>query len=324
MVDRLAPGVTSVVRFARYYALYAALAAYAQRNSLDADGCRWLLRRTEVLMAAASIAEERAGGDPAQAHGVDRIEVLDDGIDVTTAADEERLKSSYSPRLWGFWDDYRGPSTVLDTAVTEGGVLRPGRHECPTAVFRFFEPLFEAALSENVVSESRLVELRPFAVQSEEFPERAWLRGLFTATDADGIHDPDAWRPDDQRRRSALRMIGRTTELYGDRADLSWEEVVRRAVAFGDGVETDPVLRDIPEILAWRGLLLRHYSVNAWRRLWASMVGSICRDGEGDSTRDDLRSWLADPMADVPLREFMDGLPPSHAWAEARASPVSA
>jgi hypothetical protein len=103
-------------------------------------------------------------------------------------------------------------------------------------------------------------------------------------------------------------MIGRTTELYGDRADLSREEVVRRAVAFGDGVETDPVLRDIPEILAWRGLLLRHYSVNAWRRLWARLVGSIGRDEEGDSTRDDLRSWLADAMDNVPLRDFMSGL----------------
>ncbi|GAB3988295.1 hypothetical protein GCM10029978_110310 [Actinoallomurus acanthiterrae] len=308
VVDRLAPGVTSVVRFARYYALYAALAAHAQRKDLDADACRRLLRRSEVLMAAASIAEERAGDGPASAHGVDRIEVLDDGINVATAADEGQLKSSYSPRLWGFWEDYRGPSSSLDTVITEGGVLRPGRHECPTSVIQFFEPLFEAVF-ENVVSTDRLGELRPFAVQSATFPEGPWLRGPFTATDGDGTHDPDAWQPDDRRRRSALRMIGRTTELYGDRADLSWEEVVRRAVAFGDRPETDPLLRDIPEILSWRGLLLRHYSVNAWRRLWAGLVRSIGRDEEGDSTRDDLRSWLADPMDDVPLREFMSGLP---------------
>jgi hypothetical protein len=308
VVDRLAPGVSSVVRFARHYALYAALAAHARSEELDADACRWLLRRCEVLMAAASIVEERAGGGSASAHGVDNIKVLADGIDVAAAADETRPKGSYSPRLWGFWEDYRGPSAVLDTVVSEGGALRPGGHKCPASVVRFFEPLFEAAF-EDRMSEGRLLELRPFAVQSATFPEGPWLCGLFTATDGDGVHDPDAWRPDDRRRRSALRMIGRTTELYGDRADLSWEEAVRRAVAFGDGVETDPVFRDIPEILGWRGLLLRHYSVNAWRRLWAGLVRSLGRDGAGDSTREDLRSWLADVMDDLPLREFMNGLP---------------
>lgn len=308
VVDRLAPGVSSVVRYARYYALYAAFAAYSQREDLDAAACRWLLRRCEVLMAAASIAEERVGGGPGSAHGVDGIEVLDDGIDVATAANEERLKGSYSPRSWGFWEDYRGPSAVLGTVVTEGGALRPGRHECPASVIRFFEPLFEAAF-EDRVSEGRLRELRPFAVQSATFPEGPWLRGLFTATDGDGTHDPDAWQPDDRRRRSALRMIGRAMVLYGDRADLSWEEVVRRAVAFGEKAETDPVLCDIPEVFGWRGLLLRHYSVNAWRRLWAGLVRSIGRDEEGDSSRDDLRSWLADRMDDESLREFMDSLP---------------
>jgi hypothetical protein len=308
-VERLVPGVSSVTRYARYYALYAALAAYTQQAGLDAAACRRLVRRSEAILAAVSIVEERSGGGPGPAHGVDRVNpFLGDGLDVAGAADEEQLKRSYSPRSWGFWEDYRGPSTVLGTVTLEDRALRPGRHECPAPVRQIFDPLFEAA-SYDRLAEHRLRELRPLALQAGELPEGPWLRGLFTATAGDRVHDPDAWQSDDRRRRSALRMIGQTTVLYGERTDLSMEEAVRSAVAFGDRTETDPVLSDIPEILGWRGLLLRHYSVNAWRRLWAGLVRSIGLDDEGDSGRGELRSWLADPMENVTLGEFMGGLP---------------
>jgi hypothetical protein len=308
VVERLVPGLSSVTRYVRYYALYAALAAYAQEHGLDATTCRRLLRRSEAIMAAISIAEERSGGGPAAAHGVDRIDISNDSVDVTAAADDERLKSSYSPRAWGFWEDYRGPSGVLGTVTPDAGGLRPGRHECPATVRQVFEPLFEAA-NNSRLAETRLRQLRALAVQADELPEGPWLCGLFTATTSDGVHDPDAWQSDDRRRRSALRMIGRTAMLYGESTDLTWEEALRSAVAFGAQAETDPVLSGIPEIFGWRGLLLRHYSVNAWRRLWAGLVQSIGLNEDGDSTRDDLRSWLADPMDDVLLRDFMSGLP---------------
>jgi hypothetical protein len=308
-VERLVPGVSSVTRYARYYALYAALAAYAQQAGLNAAACRRLVRRSEAILAAVSIVEESGG--PGPAHGANRVEpFLSDGLDVAGAADEERLKRSYSPRPWGFWSQYGGPSTVLGTVVLEDRALRPGRHECPPPVRQVFDLLFAAA-SQDRLPEHWLRELRPIALQAEEFPEVPWLRGLFTATAGDGTHAPQAWQTDDRRRRSALRMIGQTTVLYGERADLSWEEAVRLAVAFGNRTETDPVLSDIPEILGWRGLLLRHYSVNAWRRLWAGLVRSIGLDDEGDSGRDELRSWLADPMDNVTLRKFMGGLPPT-------------
>lgn len=169
--------------------------------------------------------------------------------------------------------------------------LRPGRRECPGLVRELFAPLFAATAGDRL-PDQLVRELRSVAIQAEDLPENPWLRGLFTATQADGVHVPEDWEIADRRRRSAFRMLGQTVALYGDRRDLSWDETVKSTVAFGDGAENDPVLAGIGEIMGWRGLLLRHYSVNAWRRLWAGLVSSIGGDGSGDSSRDDLQAWL--------------------------------
>lgn len=310
-VERLVPGLSSVTRYARYYALYAALAAHAEKTGVDVAGCRRLVRRSEVLVAAASIAEEASSDEPGPAHGVDRVRpFVGDMLDLAGAADEERPKKSYSPRSWGFWAQYGGPSRALGTMAVDAGALRPGKHPCPGPVRALFAPLFAATAADRLPGH-RLQELRAAAIQADDVPEIPWLRGLFTATREGGGHDPEDWEIDDRRRRSAFRMVGRTIELYGDRTDLTWDESVKAAVAYGNGVESDPVLAGVPEILDWRGLLLRHYSVNAWRRLWACLVSSIGRDGDGDSSRDDLRALLADPMPDTTLRAYLDGLPPT-------------
>ncbi|MFE7805640.1 hypothetical protein ACFU51_13450 [Streptomyces sp. NPDC057430] len=54
-------GVSSVTKYARYYGLYAAAAAEAERRDLDAQGCRELLRRAEVLLVAGQIARSPGG-----------------------------------------------------------------------------------------------------------------------------------------------------------------------------------------------------------------------------------------------------------------------
>src|SRR5262245_26113159 len=87
-VERLVPGLSSVTRYVRYYALYAALAAHAQEADLDAVECRRLVRRSEATMAAVSLVVERSGG-PGPAHGVDRVRpFLDGGLDLARAADD--------------------------------------------------------------------------------------------------------------------------------------------------------------------------------------------------------------------------------------------
>ncbi len=54
MVDRLLPGVTTVTPHARYYALHGLIAAEAHSAKLDLPAARDLLRRADVVMAAAS------------------------------------------------------------------------------------------------------------------------------------------------------------------------------------------------------------------------------------------------------------------------------
>jgi hypothetical protein len=312
-VELLVPGVSTVTRYARHYALYAALAAHAQQHDLDAAACQRLLRRSEVILAAASFVDDESGGWPGPAHGIDRVRLsLDDELDVAGAAEVGASDRTYSPRPWGFWAQYGGPSVVLGTVAVEDGTLRPGRHTCPAEVMELFAPLFAAA-SHDRLSHAQLEALQPAGLQSEDVPEVSWLRDLFTATRG-GLHEADEWQADDRRRRAALRMIGQTTVLYGAETELSWEEAVQSAVVFGDQIKTDPVLAGIREMSGWRGVLLRNYSVGAWRRLWAGLVKTIGEDGEdSDRSQEELRAWLADQMPSGTVQAFVDDLPSSTA-----------
>lgn len=309
VVELLVPGISTVTRYVRYYALYSALAAHAERHDLDNVACRRLLRRCEVVLAGVSLAHDDPEQWPGMAHGVDRVRLsFGDDLDLGPVAGMEDKERSYSPRAWGFWAQYGGPNTVLGTISADDGALRPGRHACPPVVRELFAPLIQA-VEHDLLTIGRLQELVPLAMQAADPPEVPWLRGLFTATRA-GRHDPDEWEPDDRRRRATFRMFGRATMLHGAEAGQSWEECVRSAVAFGDQVETDPVLRKLDHVLGWRGLLLRNYSVSAWRRLWAGLVRSIgSADGEADRSHDELRTWLADEMPDASLRAFLGELP---------------
>jgi len=151
--------------------------------------------------------------------------------------------------------------------------------------------------------------LTSVGLPSSEAREVHWLRGLFTAT-ADGRHVPEDWTPGDRHRRSAFRVLGRAAVLYGHASELSWEEAVRSTVAYGDGLRSDPVLSGIEEAAGWGGILLRNYSVGAWRRLWAGMVNQIGTDPErADASADELRAWLVDQMPDMTVRDFLGELP---------------
>ncbi|MFG1948747.1 hypothetical protein [Nonomuraea sp. NPDC048826] len=159
------------------------------------------------------------------------------------------------------------------------------------------------------MSDQYLGDLKDVTLQSERQPEVPWLRGLFTASWM-GAHDPGAWQADDRTRRATLRILARAVELHGTEGG-SFEEVLRSAVAFGHQIALDPVLSSIEQSQGWRGVLLRHYSVGAWRRLWAALVASMGSEGgEADLTREELRGWLADQVEDVTVGTVLDQLQP--------------
>ncbi|GAA4061873.1 hypothetical protein [Actinomadura miaoliensis] len=309
VVELLVPGISTVTRYIRYYALYSALAAHAARQGLDGAACQRLLRRCEVVLAGVSLVHDHPERWPGMAHGIDRVRLsLGDQLELQPVAGVADKERSYSPRPWGFWAQYGGPSTTLGTISIDDGALRPGRHACPVEVRELFTPLVRAADS-DLLPTARLGELASLAMQAADLPEVPWLRGLFTAK-REGRHDPQTWEPDDRRRRATFRMFGRATLLHGSQAGGNWEECVRSAVAFGDQVENDPVLSALPHVLGWRGLLLRNYSVSAWRRLWAGLVRSIgSAEGEADRSHDELRAWLVDEMPDASLRVVLNELP---------------
>ncbi|MER7131640.1 hypothetical protein [Streptosporangium saharense] len=171
-----------------------------------------------------------------------------------------------------------------------------------------FQPVFSLAGADSVSSEE-LAALDDVTLQSERRPEVPWMVDLFTAS-REGRHDPAEWEPDDLIRRASLRVLARAVELHGAEGG-SFEEVLRSAVAFGDQIDVDPVLSSIEQSQGWRGVLLRHYSVGAWRRLWAALVASIGgEDGDADRTREELRAWLADQLDDIPVGTVLDELGP--------------
>ncbi|MCC9153367.1 hypothetical protein LZP81_07385 [Streptomyces parvulus] len=157
-----------------------------------------------------------------------------------------------------------------------------------------------------------LAELEPAAQAAlgTPFPvEQDWLTRVLTATDAAAIHTAENWAGPDRTRRAAFRILGRAIDLYGHKGE-GHQETLRSAVAFGEDTTTDPVLAAIPETAGWRGLLLRHYSVGAWRRLWAALVSSIgSKEGEADRTAQELRDWLAQQAPEGKVRELLEDLP---------------
>lgn len=297
MVDTLVPGVSTLTRLVRYYSLYWALADHAEEHDLDAAACQALVRRTEVGLALISIAHDR----DLFAHGTDTVKALLRKGSANGLAEPGR--SSYSPRSWGFWSQYNGPSMVMGTVTVEAGALRAGKHRCPASVRRMFRPLVDLATREEMGDVDRLAAL---AMEAPDTPDLPPLRDLFAAT-RDGRHVPEEWSGDDHTRRATLRFLARAVQRMPGKAHVN---AFRHYLAYGDTLDTDPVLIGDGRARAWRGVLLRHHSVGAWRRMWAALVQQVL-DKSGTATRDDLHAWISSEVSDVTVREFARSLPPA-------------
>lgn len=298
MVDTLVPGVSTLTSLVRYYSLYWALADLAEERGFDAATCRVVLRRAEVAVAEAAI----AGGVAKLAHGTDRIMSLRNrGVTADLAA---AGTDSYSPRAWGFWDQYNGPNVVIGTVSVDGGTLRSGRHPCPSAVRGLFRPMLEMVADRSTRGED-VASFSVMRLADDDTPDLEPLTELFTATRG-GQHVPEDWTGNDLTRRATLRILVRSAQLNPDAT--GWPSALRQAVAYGDLIDTDPVLSSEERAQAWRGVLFRHHSVGAWRRLWARLVNQVV-GARGSFTRDDLHEWATTAVPPGTVREFVDSLP---------------
>jgi hypothetical protein len=282
MVSILIPGVSTLTRVARFYALYWALAQYAADRDLDAATCRTVLRRSEVALAWSFLEHS----PPAAAHGADRPHAVDRVRELLNEGATDGIDSAYSPRSWGFWAQYNGPSATLSTVDLANGAFRPGRRPCPPPVRELFRPLFDIAITRPVTAQDITLS-STLVFDHANAPEAPGLRTLMCAGCGD-INQAEQWTGTDLTRRSTLRVLARAVQLAPDVDD--WARTLTDVVAFSVTVTTDPVLATEEPALAWRGVLLRHYSMGAWRRLWSDLV-MHARDRAG-VTREDLYEWI--------------------------------
>ncbi|OBJ69275.1 hypothetical protein A5643_12575 [Mycobacterium sp. 1274756.6] len=302
MVSVLVPGISTLSESALHFALYWALADLASARQYDSATCQTLIRRAESALAWASLVSQDAGDltGPGHLHGADTVRrLLADGLGNRLS---EVGPESYSERASGFWSQYKGPATTLGVVATDKNALRQGPRPCPEAILGMFAPLLDIIVNRPITDDD-LSDLLPIAHAGPTAPFVAPLRKVVAAT---GAGD---WTGDDQTRRATLRIFCRATQLQPGQHD--WRRIAYGAIAYGHELATDTVFQqEAGRAAAWRGLLLRHRFVGAWRLLWARLVDEV-REATDPMRRDQLHDWVRGQMPEGQLAAFLSDLPPT-------------
>lgn len=295
LVDQLVPGVITTTRQARYYAIHVLGATAAAERGLEREEAYELLRRLEVVTAAIYRLHDPHRRVLTVAHGQERIDRFIRG-DQLHVADGARLKTGMSQA--GFRNVYTGVLVRL-------GLLVPGEPPRPTAaaadpaIAEGLDGLLEFA-DQDVLEVSVLRGASHLCLcQTAEAPDGAWLRHvMFGVTPAEGRAGQD----DRHRQLTTKMLLGALSGGAHPRA----EGAFRRAHGFGA-----PVVDDTTETglvaAAWRGAILRNYSVTAWREMWRWLA---LRLAEEPMSADELADRLARAAGDEPVRDFIEALPP--------------
>ena len=297
MTARLVPGATTVTINARYYALHGLVALEAERRGLELDQAYELLRRCEVVIAAASLAHKDPGGRVAHGHDQVSERVHRDGgvVDIAALAVP---KKGYAKPQSGFLNPYVGSELTLKIL---GGGFTPGARVDETALRAGFPGLFDLASQDETSLDSLAAHPELSIAAAGASPDGEWLRRLMCSV---GLADEVKL---DQTRRGTVRLLGRAA-VVSPHNDLV--ESFRALVAYGPGLAEDPVASCTPEAEAWRGVLFRHDSVGAWRRLWAWLVDQF--DGDGRLTDPNrLVEAVVAELGGGTLGDFVDSLPPT-------------
>jgi len=308
LVDALVPGVSTMTRNSRYYGLYWALADYAHAKDFDTLTCRRVLRRAEVALALASLVDPDTGelDGPGDMHGADTVRSRLSTSSVDRLADVG--DSSYSPRAWGFWSQYKGPVVTLGIASTDREAFRRGPRETPGPVKDMFEHFLDVVAARPITvdeahSFADLIRIRPDSADVTP------LRAVMTATDIGSVQT--AWTANDRTRRSTFRILARAVQLQPDTD--GWTGQLFDAVAYGPALDEDSVFHaEGKRAQTWRGLLLRHHSVGAWRRLWSALVDHVIdhiRTTGEPAARHDLHTWIRNHTPDDTVEKFLRSCP---------------
>ena len=297
MADLLVPGVTTVTPHGRYYALHALIADEAERRGFSDGETQRLLRRAEVALAAVSWSHEDGDTGLPRAHGTDALAWrLHTGlIDVAEAS--QPGQTGYVRSSWGFWPPYSASEISLGV-LAPGGMPKPGPN-CDAAAVRdgLGDLLDLAERSELVVDELGSYGALCVCAGGDAADGR-WLAGLLC-----GGPEADPRSPEGTRRET-IRLVTRVMETHhvGNVTDD-----VGPVVAFGDFATHDEVISSLAATAVWRGVILRNYSVGAWRRLWSWLVEQV----KGLTRYQDVEDRFADQLPAISVQAFLDQLPPT-------------
>jgi len=307
LVDLLVPGVTTVTPHARYYALHGLIGAESAARDLDVNATRDLLRRCEVVMAAASYRHSHPGTGLAKAHGLDALAGRLSTGQLDLARDSQSGPDGYVRNAWGFWAPYIGSELTL-------GILANARVPAPGPA------LNAAALRDGLGGILDLARQATLDVAAmDAYPhlcvcggrtraDGPWLAGLLHPAAAASGSGDDANGGSaiaSRDRTNTIALLGRLLDL------LEVHNVTTDLVphlAFGDLLSSDPALAENPVASAWRGVTLRNYSVGAWRRLWSWLVAEV---QPGITPRSAVGDALADALPNITVRALFDDLPDS-------------
>ncbi|MFE7558638.1 hypothetical protein [Kitasatospora sp. NPDC057500] len=308
-VARLVPGVTTVTPHARYYALHGLVAAEAEAQGLGNAGTQELLRRCEVVLAAAShLHREDHGlyGFP-QAHGEARLRGLFTAPTVEFAAAIRPANGGYTRSNWGFLPPYQTSERELGILVSvrgSAGRPGPGPRLDRRAVRAGLGPVLELARG----AELRMADVEPHVeqlcvCQGGAQPDGRWLAELLCLAPEDGSDESGS------QRRETVRLLTRV--LDGHPSDRPVEEAVGEFLALDPRMADGGALAGYVCAADWRGLALRNYSVTAWRRLWSWLVGQASAGVHQAEWAD----RFARAMPPGTVGEFWDALPAPAAGA---------
>lgn len=292
-------GVTTVTRAAQYYALHGMIAEEADSRGLSLMEARSLLRRCEVVYAAACLAHVHSHEHPKDwaidPHGADFLRPRLAAGPIDLNAMSEPGSGTYAKAGWGFAGAYRGSELIL-------GILRDATHPGPNfdqgSVRETLGSVLDAARADSIDNSSAGALGEVCLCRTATAPDADWLASQFTG-DVTNVGTQGA-------------VLGQTAALIKSavtHANIDSEGDLRNYISYSPLVPADAEQRDFPVFRRWRGIVLRSKAVEAWRELWGLLCDQIAIGGT--ASRSELEDWLAGAMPAGTLRDFAAGLPPT-------------
>ena len=130
-----------------------------------------------------------------------------------------------------------------------------------------------------------------------EHPDGAWLANLMCEPGA-----PAEAGSRSATRRQTIQLLARVVATHPVRY---FTRDVGHVLAFGDFLTADAVTSGIDAAAAWRGVVLRNYSVGAWRRLWSWLVEQV----DGLVPIEEVADRFAAELPDMTVDSFLSSLP---------------